>query len=79
MNEVIFDGENAKELSVSETIHQLRLDNKYLELQIINLQSKIDKAIEYIENNLEVDEHDDYVVDLGKNENELLDILKEDK
>lgn len=44
-----------------------------------NLQSKIDKAIEYIENNLEVNEHDDYVVYLGKNENELLDILKEDK
>jgi len=45
--------------------------NKYVEY----LQSKIDKAIEYIENNLEVNEHDDYVVYLGKNENELLDIL----
>lgn len=46
---MMFDGENAKELSVSEMIHQLILDNKYLELQIINLQSKIDKAIEYYE------------------------------
>ncbi len=43
------------------------------------LQSKIDKAIEYIENNLEVNEHGDYVVYLGKNENELSGILKEEK
>lgn len=50
-----------------------------LQEQIDILQSKIDKAIEYIENNLEVNEHDDYVVYLGKNENELLDILRKDK
>lgn len=49
------------------------------EKEINHLQSKIDKANEYVENNLEVDEHDDYIVYLGKNENELLDILKEDK
>jgi hypothetical protein len=50
-----------------------------LQEQINNLQSKIDKAIEYVENNLEVNEYDDYVIYLGKNKNELLDILKEDK
>lgn len=56
MNEIIFDGKNAKELSVSETIHQLRLDNKYLKLQIINLQSKIDKANELLEEILVVND-----------------------
>lgn len=86
---MMFDGKNAKELSVSETIHQLRLDNKYLELQIINLQSKIDKAIKYIENNLlpshSIEKTDwefeevifsDLPVERIK---PLIDILKEDK
>lgn len=76
MNEIIFDGENAKELSVSETIHQLRLDNKYLKLQIINLQSKIDKAIEYIEENIDLEMDDFTKIDIGC---EILKILDLDK
>ena len=57
----------------------LCLETEKYEDKINNLQAKIDKTIEYVENNLEVNEHDDYIVYLGKNENELLDILKEDK
>ena len=64
------------EMTPREVINQLYQDNKTLEHYINNLQSKIDKAIEYIE------EHTDK---LGKikipkidfNYNELSDILKE--
>ena len=87
MNKLIFDGENAKELSVSETIHQLRLDNKYLELQISNLQSKIDKVEKILKYDGIVEDiyyalcmlfgfeyyDDETMIDKG-----LLDILKED-
>lgn len=82
---MMFDGENAKELSVSETIHQLRLDNKYLELQIINLQSKIDKAIECIEENIDLEMDDFTKIDIGCEILRILDLdkynefLKEDK
>lgn len=79
MNEIIFDGENAKELSVSETIHQLRLDNKYLELQIMNLQSKIDKISEYVDKMYDVMDYRDYPPYLDEIYYTLHPELKEDK
>jgi hypothetical protein len=51
----------------------------YIKKHINKLQSKINKINQYIKHNLEVDEHGAYVVYVGENENELLDILKEDK
>jgi len=77
MNKIIFDGENTKELSVSETIHQLRLDNKYLELQIINLQSKIDKANEILKK--PQFEYDNIPCNYEEDIQELKIVLKEDK
>lgn len=56
------------EMTPREVINQLYQDNKTLEHYIYNLQSKIDKAIEYIE-------EEGYNV----SNNLLLDILKENK
>lgn len=46
---IIFDSKNAKTLDNNRMIHRLRLDNKYLQLQIAKLNSKIDKAIKKLE------------------------------
>lgn len=51
--------------------------HKEQEEKIYNLQSKIDKAIEYIENNIWEDEYGGDVIE--DYNHELLDILKEDK
>ena len=66
---MIFDGENSKTLTTDEMLHQLMLDNKYLEMHIYNLQSKIDKAIEILERDYWIETHD----------RDLYEVLKEDK
>ncbi len=63
---------------IQAQLNTLQNENRDKDIKNMILQSKIDKAIEYVENNLEVNEHDDYVIYLGKNKNELLDILKEE-
>ena len=77
------------EMTPNEVIKQLMQDNKSLEHYINNLQSKIDKTIEFVES-MEYCGQEDYFYDnksedpCGNNtyndsKNKLLSILKEDK
>lgn len=75
------------EMTPNEVIKQLMQDNKSLEYCINNLQSKIDKAIEYCEEVIKEHNNGEYnvsTVELAVKEHKenienVLDILKEDK